>query len=121
MFAENSGFVGEWIVLPIGLNKNAIRNTQTPYQLVEDNHVLPLLKKRTKFDHKGKYGHGLLIAGSYGKMGAAVIGARAALRTGIGLITCHIPGCGYQVLQTSVPEAMVRIDKNETLFQKPIH
>ena len=118
MFGENAGFVGEWIVLPIGLNKNAIRNTQTPYQLVEDNHVMPLLKKRQKFDHKGKYGHGLLIAGSCGKIGSAVIGARAALRTGIGLVTCHVPGCGYQVVQSSVPEAMVRIDKNETIISE---
>jgi NAD(P)H-hydrate epimerase len=118
MFGENAGFVGEWVVLPIGLNKNAIRNTQTPYQLVEDNHVMPLLKKRLKFDHKGKYGHGLLIAGSYGKTGAAVIGARAALRTGVGLVTCHVPVCGYQVLQVSIPEAMAIIDKNETVISE---
>jgi NAD(P)H-hydrate epimerase len=75
--------------------------------------VSSLLKKRYKFDHKGKFGHGLLIAGSNGKMGASVLGARAALRTGIGLITCHIPGCGYQIIQTSVPEAMASVDENE--------
>jgi NAD(P)H-hydrate epimerase len=79
---------------------------------------MPLLKKRQKFDHKGKYGHGLLIAGSYGKIGSAVIGARAALRTGIGLVTCHVPGCGYQVLQASIPEAMAIVDKNETVISE---
>ena len=118
MFGENAGFVGEWILLPIGLNKNAIRSTHTPYQLVEDTQVMPLLKKRKKYDHKGNYGHGLLIAGSYGKIGSAVIGARAALRTGIGLVTCQVPRCGYEILQTSVPEAMTIIDKNETLISE---
>jgi NAD(P)H-hydrate epimerase len=86
----------------------------TPYSLLENDHIIPMLKKREKFDHKGKYGHGLLIAGSYGKMGASVLGARAALKTGIGLITCHIPACGYQVIQITVPEAMALVDKNET-------
>jgi len=55
----------------------------------------------------------LLVSGSYGKMGAAVIGAEAALRTGIGLITCHVPYCGVAVLQPSIPEAMVISDQNE--------
>jgi NAD(P)H-hydrate epimerase len=118
MFGENAGFVGEWILLPIGLNKNAIRSTHTPYQLVEDTQVMPLLKKRKKYDHKGNYGHGLLISGSYGKIGSAVIGAWAALRTGIGLVTCQVPRCGYEILQTSVPEAMTIIDKNETLISE---
>ena len=118
MFGENAGFVGEWIILPIGLSKNAIRNTKTPYQIVEDSYVIPLLKRRQKFDHKGKFGHGLLISGSYGKIGSAVLGARAALRTGIGLITCHLPGCGYQVFQTSIPEAMAITDKNLTVISE---
>ena len=114
MFAENAMFTGNWQILPIGLSSNAIRNTTTPYYFLENDYIFSLLKERKKFDHKGKYGHGLLIAGSYGKMGASVLGARAALKTGIGLITCHVPGCGYQVIQTTVPEAMARVDKNET-------
>jgi NAD(P)H-hydrate epimerase len=115
MFSENAVFIGEWNILPIGLSRNAIRNTKTPYFYIDSSYISSLLKKREKFDHKGKYGHGLLIAGSYGKIGAAILGARAALRTGIGLVTCHVPGCGYQVIQTSVPEAMALTDKNETI------
>jgi NAD(P)H-hydrate epimerase len=114
MFAENARFIGDWQVLPIGLSNNAIRNTETPYCFLENNNIFSMLRKRERFDHKGKYGHGLLIAGSYGKIGASVLGARAALKTGIGLITCHVPGCGYQIIQTSIPEAMVQVDKNET-------
>jgi ADP-dependent NAD(P)H-hydrate dehydratase / NAD(P)H-hydrate epimerase len=120
MFAENALFAGEWRVLPIGLSKNAIINTQTPYQFIENTFVLPLLKNRQKFDHKGKYGHGLLIAGSFGKIGAAVLGSKAALRTGIGLITCQVPACGYQVIQTSVPEAMAIADKSETIISDSV-
>ena len=113
MFAENSAFLGEWTVLPIGLSANAIKSTISPYILLGKEDVVPLLKKRNKFDHKGIYGHGLLISGSLGKMGAAVMGAGAALRSGIGLITCHIPFCGVSVIQGALPEAMVLPDPNE--------
>lgn len=113
MFAENSKYLGEWVVLPIGLDPAAIRETVTPYYFLEKGDILPLLKERHKFDHKGTFGHGLLISGSLGKMGAAVLCAGAALRTGIGLVTCHIPSCGTVIMQSSLPEAMIRIDKSE--------
>jgi ADP-dependent NAD(P)H-hydrate dehydratase / NAD(P)H-hydrate epimerase len=113
MFPENSGFLGEWIILPIGLSGKAIRNTISPYILLEKSDIAPLLKKRNKFDHKGNFGHGILFSGSYGKMGAAVLGAEAALRTGIGLLTCHVPSLGVTIIQTAVPEAMVQPDINE--------
>jgi NAD(P)H-hydrate epimerase len=116
MFPENAGLLGEWIILPIGLSENAIRNISSPYIYSEKSEVAQLLKTRKKFDHKGNYGHGLLIAGSIGKMGAAVLGATAALRTGIGLITCHIPRCGVEIVQNSITESMVEIDKNENYF-----
>ncbi len=113
MFADNAPFIGEWHILPIGLHKNAILNTITPYNYLENENILTLLKKRKKFDHKGNFGHGLLISGSLGKMGAAVLGAGAAMHTGIGLITCHVPSCGNIIMQCSVPEAMISIDKSE--------
>jgi len=113
MFAENAQHLGEWEVLPIGLSGNAIRNTISPYTFSEKNEVAPLLKKRNKFDHKGTFGHGILVSGSYGKMGAAILGAAASLRTGIGLVTCHVPSCGVSTVQCAIPEAMVEPDKNE--------
>lgn len=121
MFPENAVFTGEWIVLPIGLSSNAIRNTETPFTFVESEMVRSALKRRARFDHKGNFGHGMLVAGSYGKMGAAILGARAALRSGIGLITCHIPACGTTVIQTAVPEAMVSTDLGEkTISDLPL-
>jgi len=113
MFAENSQYAGEWVTLPIGLNFNAIQITISPFVLLENNDITPLLHKRNKFDHKGNFGHGLLVSGSAGKMGAAVLGAGAALRTGIGLITCHIPVRGVLILHCALPEAMVKPDKSE--------
>ncbi len=116
MFAENEKYTGEWFILPIGLDTNTINNTETPFSLLEKRFVKMLLKKRHKFDHKGVYGHGLLIGGSYGKMGAVILGARAALRTGAGLITCHVPYSGNDIIQSSFPEAMVIQDKDEKII-----
>jgi ADP-dependent NAD(P)H-hydrate dehydratase / NAD(P)H-hydrate epimerase len=113
MFAENTDYLGEWVVLPIGLSSKAIRNTISPYVFLERGDVAPLLKKRNKFDHKGIFGHGLIFSGSFGKMGAAILSAEAALRTGAGLITCHVPSCGVSIIQSAIPEAMVEPDRNE--------
>ena len=113
MFAENAEYLGEWVIFPLGLSSNAIRNTISPYFFLERGDVAPLLKKRNKFDHKGTFGHGILFSGSFGKMGAVVLGAEAALRTGAGLITCHVPACGVSIVQSAFPEAMVEPDRNE--------
>jgi ADP-dependent NAD(P)H-hydrate dehydratase / NAD(P)H-hydrate epimerase len=113
MFSENAECLGEWTVLPIGLSQDAITSTISPYIFLSNSDVAPLLKKRKKFDHKGIYGHGLLVSGSKGKMGAAVLGAGAALRSGIGLITCHTPSCEISSIHCALPEAMVEPDRNE--------
>lgn len=114
LFPENEPFVGEWQALPIGLSKEFIAQTATDYHYITEELILPLLKKRDKFSHKGTYGHTLIVAGSKGKMGAAVMAAKSALRAGAGLVSAHIPNCGYTVLQSAVPEAMCETDANET-------
>ena len=73
----------------------------------------PLIKIPKKFDHKGSYGQLLLIAGSEGKMGAAILASKAALHSGVGKLTIHSPKCGVKILQTSVIEAMVEPNKGE--------
>ncbi len=113
MFRENRHFTGEWTIVPIGLHPVAIARTETPYYYTDKAYVQSLLRSRGKFDHKGNYGHALLVAGSDGKMGAAVLAARAALRIGAGLLTCHIPRGGNDIVQISVPEAMTIADRNE--------
>lgn len=72
--------------------------------------------------HKGDYGHALLIAGGYGKMGAAVLAAKACLRAGVGLLTVHVPRRGVDILQTAIPEAMVSVDDHDFCFTSlPAH
>lgn len=65
---------------------------------------------------KHDYGHGLLIAGAYGKAGCAILAARAALRSGCGLVTVLLPQRCIDPMQAAFPEAMVSIDPSPTLF-----
>lgn len=117
---ENSPYVGQWHVVDIGLSREFIAKEPATYHYLQKPYVRKLLKKRDRFDHKVRFGRVLLIEGSYGKMGAAVLSARACLRTGAGLVTVHVPGCGYSILQTAVPEAMVSADVNERyIFSLP--
>jgi NAD(P)H-hydrate epimerase len=116
-FRESSRWLLNWEVIPIGLNPNFIASLGcNTYYLTEELFQCKLLP-RARFSHKGTYGHGLLIAGSYGKMGAAVLSARAALRSGLGLLTVRIPECGYTILQTAVPEAMCSVDESIQLVR----
>lgn len=113
LLPSNGEFVGNWHIVKIGLNKKFISDVDAVFFLLEKKDVRALLIPRKKFDHKGSYGKALLIAGSYGKMGAAVLSAKAALRSGLGLLVTHVPACGYQIMQISVPESMVSTDSNE--------
>ena len=114
MFPENDAFVGRWEVLDIGLHKDFIDNVETLNFYTTEDMAMPILRKRTKFSHKGTYGHALLVAGSSGKTGAALLAAEACLRTGVGLLTAHLPKDVLLPMQIYLPEAMTSIDKSET-------
>jgi NAD(P)H-hydrate epimerase len=116
LFPENAECVGSWEILPIGLHIGIIEKLSSPYQLIDESYIRGLLKIRSRFSHKGTYGHGLLISGSYGKMGAAILASKACLRSGIGLLSTHIPRLGYDIMQTAVPESMVSIDSSDIIF-----
>jgi hydroxyethylthiazole kinase-like uncharacterized protein yjeF len=118
MLPENEEYTGIWVLLDIGLHKDITDSTETPYSYLEQEQIRKLIKPRSKFSHKGTFGHGLLVGGSYGKMGAVVLGAKAALRTGIGLVTCHIPSDGDIILQSAIPEAMVIHDRSPKLISE---
>jgi len=116
LFADNAEFVGEFSILDIGIDKKFLAEQPSSNNWVTEDMVAHMLKHRARFSHKGTFGHALLIAGGYGKIGAAVLGAKACLRTGAGLLTTHIPKCGYEIMQTSVPEAMVMTDEEAKEF-----
>jgi ADP-dependent NAD(P)H-hydrate dehydratase / NAD(P)H-hydrate epimerase len=115
-FAENAEYIGKWIITDIGLNQECIDKTDTNYYANTKELAQSLLKKRSKFAHKGSFGHCLFLNGSYGKMGAAILSAKAGLRSGAGLITAYIPICGYTSMQISVPEVMCITDVHDTIL-----
>ena len=120
LFAENEMFVGELQILDIQLSQCAIDETPSPFFFTCKDDVLPLMKSRAKHAHKGCFGRALLVAGSMGMAGASVLAARASLRSGVGLLTVHVPSCNNPVVQVAVPEAMTSIDSNECCFSDSI-
>ncbi|MBO7495243.1 MAG: NAD(P)H-hydrate dehydratase [Salinivirgaceae bacterium] len=116
LFAENEPFVGQFHILPIGISQQAIDSAETAFNLTQKADLARLVKPRSKFAHKGTFGHALLSAGSYQMSGAAVLAARACLHTGCGLLTVHVPQSAYQIMQTAVPEAILNIDDSQTEY-----
>ena len=110
---ENQLFTGNVTVVDIGLNEQAIDETESDIFFIQKKDISPLIKPLSKFAHKGTQGHSLLIGGSLGKIGSVCLASKAALKTGCGLITAYIPKCGMFILQNNFPEAMAIQDKNE--------
>ena len=99
-------FCGEIHVLDIALTKEFSANELTPDYVIDDLLVEKIYKKRSEFSHKGTYGKTTIVAGSFGKIGAAVLATKATLKSGSGLTFILAPKCGYEILQTNCPEAM---------------
>ncbi len=113
LLPDSEQFTGKWETVDIGLNPQFILHTRTNYYLIEQELIKKILFRRKKFSHKGIYGHALLINGSHGKAGAAILSAKACLRSGVGLLTNHIPSINYPTLQMAVPEAMADVDDHQ--------
>ncbi|WP_292010837.1 NAD(P)H-hydrate dehydratase [Chryseobacterium sp.] len=103
---ETGKYTGKVIILDINLSKEYIQNTETHDFVISDEIVQSFFKPRLDFSHKGTYGKVIIAGGSYGKIGAAVMATKSALRTGAGLTFSIVPQCGYETLQGSCPEAM---------------
>ncbi len=110
---ETAKYTVQWEVLDIGLDPEFLQTTVTEVELIGKHEVLPMYVPRQKFSHKGTFGHSLIIGGSYGKIGAVTLASRGALSAGAGLVSAFVPKCGYNVLQSAFPEAMVITDVNE--------
>jgi NAD(P)H-hydrate epimerase len=116
---ENAKYTGQVEVLDIGLRPEYLEQvTTTHYHLTHDK-AAAILQPRERCGHKGDYGHALMVAGSYGKMGAALLSGEACLRAGAGLLTMHIPKCGYAILQTALPEAMAETAGKKKISAAP--
>jgi NAD(P)H-hydrate epimerase len=115
---ENAAYTGDINILDISLHPDFLKTLASRYELVDKSIIQSIYRPRNRFAHKGNFGHALLAAGSYGKMGAAVLTVKSCLRSGVGLLTCHIPKCGYDIIQTAVPEAMAMTDFNSSFLTK---
>jgi len=111
--ADNCNFTKDIVILDIGLDKEYTENTQTSYYYTDKAAAYDRYKPLHPHAHKGTQGHALLIGGSYGKIGSVCLSAKAALKSGCGLVTAYLPKCGYEVLQSSFPEAMALTDGTE--------
>lgn len=118
-----SDLCGQWITVDIGLSRQAMSKVPARYYLVEKSDVARTLRQRRQSSSKKDYGSAIIYAGRYGMMGAAVMAARGALRAGVGKLTVSSPLCGYNILQSSVPEALYQYVKNDGIINeiRPIH
>lgn len=112
LFSENSEFTGKWEILDIGIHTEAIQKTSTDFHFLESHEIAKLLKNRSKFSHKGTFGHSLIIGGCSGMSGAVILSGKATLRSGAGLVTVHSAGCNRTIIQASVPEIIFQTDSN---------
>ena len=120
MMADCQKYIGRLRVLDIRLSKEYIDKTEANCRILEEQDVRRLLTPRDDFAHKGAMGNALIIAGSYGMAGAAVLATRACLRSGVGKVTVHTPRRNYLVMQTAVPEAVMQMDHEETYFSESV-
>jgi NAD(P)H-hydrate epimerase len=118
LYPENEQFVGKWEVMDIKIHPEFIEKLETSNFYTTSDVIKPLLHKRTKHSHKGTYGHALLIAGSTGMTGAALLASESCLRSGVGLLTTHLPKSAMLPLQIYLPEAMINPDKSDNCFSQ---
>ena len=110
---ETGVYLNQWEILDIGLDQDFLNKTETDFELIGRPEIVPMYRPRLKFSHKGTYGHSVIIGGSYGKIGAVQLATNACLSVGSGLVTAFVPKCGYDSLQTAVPEVMVLTGSRE--------
>lgn len=120
LFGDAQQFIGRLKVLDIRLNQEYIQKTEAQYYVLEESDVRSRLLHRDDFAHKGNMGNALIVAGSYGMSGAAILATRACLRSGAGKVTVHTPKKNYGVMQISVPEAVLHMDHEETAFTEAV-
>jgi NAD(P)H-hydrate epimerase len=120
MFVENAPYVGNWTVLDIGIHPEAIKQAPSNLFYLEQKDIKSLLKNRSKFSHKGTFGHALLVVGSKGMAGASVLSSKAALRSGAGLVTVHGPESNRIIVQTAVPEVIFQSDSHSDFITEVV-
>src|SRR5260370_1231836 len=107
LISKDAGRVGRLLVREIGSPRGLVEQvgkSSVRWLEHEEFRALPLVRRADS--HKGDYGHVLLVAGSKGKSGAGILGARGALRAGARLVTVATPGSILPILTASPPELL---------------
>ncbi len=99
-------YQGELLIKKISIPDGVLDDLQIQTNLITRADVMPMLKTRERDTHKGTYGKANLIAGSFGMTGAAILAARACLRSGAGLLKLYIPESLNTIITTSIPEVV---------------
>jgi len=102
-------YSGKLFIEDIGFPEKLLRSEKFYVELLRKNDVTTLIPERRRYSHKGDYGHVLIVAGSRGKTGAALMAARACLRSGAGLVTIGVPESLSGIFQSRVTEEMTLI------------
>ena len=119
LLPETGRYAGRLRTVHIGLDRKFIDSRESAYVAVDAAYVSTLLRPRGEFDHKGTHGHALVIAGSAEYMGAAILCTGAALRSGCGLVSAHIPAAGRTAMLISHPAAIISADEAPVFSSHP--
>ena len=119
MLPETGKYAGRLRTVHIGLDREFIDDCDSPFTAVDREYAVSMLEPRGEFDHKGTHGHALVIAGSAEYMGAAILCTGAALRSGCGLVTAHIPSEGRTAMLVSHPSAIISADPSPVFSSLP--
>lgn len=120
LFAESRKYIGKLKILDIRLSKEGMMKTNTRFNVLEENDLRPYLLHRDEYAHKGDMGHALIVAGRYGMAGAAVLAVQSCLRSGVGKVTVCTPRKNNNILQISIPEAIMCLDKDDVCFTEAV-
>lgn len=120
LFSENEAFTGTVSLVPIGIHADfKAQNESNAFYLTHAD-AADLLKNSSTFQHKGSFGHALLVGGSKGKAGSIGLSAKACLATGAGLASVLVTEKVLPSVQAFVPEAMcISSGENNFIAQIP--
>ena len=110
-FADCQQYLGKVQVLDIRLSKEYVKSIPSPFSTIDAEYIRQNMLTRDDFAHKGTMGNALLIAGTEGMAGAAILASKACLRSGVGKLTALTPRCNTTIMQIAVPEAVLAIDQ----------
>jgi len=113
LFPEHAQFTGELVLLDIGIDEATLDAFASTTYYLQAKDILAHHRIFDRFSHKRLRGKVMLLAGSKGKVGAAILSSKSALRTGSGLVTCCLPEEERWAIQAAVPEVMCTFGEDQ--------